>query len=1857
MSATSPFRHACPPLYENTGSTARDYLMLERNLLTHLKLALLLSIVASSVLLKAKIVPSEGDGFTEGGRRSGWLALASFEFAAALFTIGAAVWQYFDASEDMRRARPFMESSSRAHTRPKSLMSAEAQKLIEEIRDGYGSGRSAQAKMQQDPSLQAVIGNLTTTLENACRNVSEDLYAKSPHFILEMVQNADDNKYAEGTKPTLTIRIEDHAVTFSSNELGFEPANVRAICSVGKSTKKGMSGRCYVGFKSCFKVADVVHIASRDFQFKFDKREKLGMITPIWCTDYPITKGQTTFRLELSPGESGAALAEHASKLEPSLLLFLRQLNTLKVETALSGQNPQTIHFKYRTTDDPDVITLTRWEDHRTTRDTYFIVHHTVQGMPEEEKRRDINSTEVTLAFPIDKEGAPQARAEYAHAFLPLRKYGFKFIIQADFLTPASREDILEEKPWNITLRGGLLAAVLAAIERLKTREAMKFTWFRFLPLETDVSNGYFKPLVANVRRSLAAKSLFLSQDGEYHRAGQLLILPYWAVYQEKENDKSVTKPLIPEEYLPFVWYLHSSYDTGISGDGPLLEGLGLKRMNSAQFINALQAMVNKRAHEGRSPAWFDAVYSNLYRIYDEPSNPNQKRGRRSYPYQAPIEALKLIPLSDGTWSSKVDGLKIYFDFNLGDIPDDLGLYRLRPSTDLSLAPRSFYQRMGVQAAKPADIAKQLMERHRHNPPTELAALIKHARFLFTHRETVHGAVSLNHFRVMDSQGELGHGKDMYLPGESSGRLETVLPSPPARFLHHAYIEQYSNDPTLQKKWLKWLSDGSNGLGLHTSPRLTADMKLSEEAALMLEKVNTRQLLAILKRHWSGDRGSTKLSRDAQNQISNTLVECGGVRVQLRQTYVKRNSLADDTSGLPFLPLDEPENPEWDFLRRFGVSSEINGSFYLRQLKGLQSQGEALSEEDMNALYRQLETRFNDDATAIREAFHTLPLIYNYKKKEWCAFADAVWTGPANMRFKTAVQTLYPHQEALFCRCLQLAKPSHADLIVNEVKQLVSQLRDENLAEGKLKEMIDLLTELSRFIHKNPEEVSTATSPLHELRNEPIFPVRLPESGDVVLRRIADQPFYVPDASEQFKHLFDQWVPLLAIASSVEYNRLRALLDCKIFDGLIRLEDAVHTENPVFVKKHKDKKLTKSYLSKREYIVRFCFAHHRYGPTKPVKESLARLKNLKIFVADSVGLTHVLGDVKRTVKADMHFDEKRFSVCVDRNLVVPAYRHQLLISNKLASLFGMNAANVLTIAQNSTGALDQMCRADKIPPLDADAFDDFEWLREAQDQESDSESDELDGDEEPPAATQGGGSRTQTQRGRPKQTQRTQSAPSSSRSASPEAPAPTQSARRRSGQTQTQPVHPLPTPRPSTQPTTPGAVDDELEEEEEEQEEDRFGEDDIEMLARGAKANAHLVRQHMRDRSGRRRGVKRKAAQDLSGSVAKRAREDGDEQGGASGSTGTAAGADAKDEEEEPDVEIEVEEDELDEDEESMQVDPVEDIPDDAPQRVIDVLGEHYFGAENWTSARRGHVPDFEPYEGDAVGNITYKDVEGELTRYLRGGQDVPAWAEAYPTYHILVKTTTGAHETPFTLSEREVTAATDMSMPAGEDAVPTDVLVVMRVSGPRGSQKLQAYVDPLACYRKDSIFSDSDMTNGSLPSTKPNPMVYRSLLCKDEDEGGDKKGLPADLKYSLRKFRELDFRCNRGDEVEVGDPDAPLPGPDDERFEVLMGAGFMGVAGVDMVFVIVLVVCALGLGTGWSELGVVGCTVRGWLNEGQAFDLMDRKAGGKRNEARRRARFIYARPAPAGAKMESGNTDQKCARAALKSGLSLHRI
>lgn len=90
-------------LVENIGSTARDYCMLERNILSHLKLALLLSILSSSLLLHARLVPDSHDD-----QKSSSIPLASIEFVAAMACIVAGVWEYYSGYQDLRNSRAFL---------------------------------------------------------------------------------------------------------------------------------------------------------------------------------------------------------------------------------------------------------------------------------------------------------------------------------------------------------------------------------------------------------------------------------------------------------------------------------------------------------------------------------------------------------------------------------------------------------------------------------------------------------------------------------------------------------------------------------------------------------------------------------------------------------------------------------------------------------------------------------------------------------------------------------------------------------------------------------------------------------------------------------------------------------------------------------------------------------------------------------------------------------------------------------------------------------------------------------------------------------------------------------------------------------------------------------------------------------------------------------------------------------------------------------------------------------------------------------------------------------------------------------------------------------------------------------------------------------------------------------------------------------------------------------------------------------------------------------------------------------------------------------------------------------------------
>ena len=80
----------------------------------------------------------------------------------------------------------------------------------------------------------------------ALARLSTELYSRDTHFVLELVQNADDNSYPPGCSPTLEFILEPDTITVLNNESGFTEAHIRALCDVGKSTK-GQHRYGYIG--------------------------------------------------------------------------------------------------------------------------------------------------------------------------------------------------------------------------------------------------------------------------------------------------------------------------------------------------------------------------------------------------------------------------------------------------------------------------------------------------------------------------------------------------------------------------------------------------------------------------------------------------------------------------------------------------------------------------------------------------------------------------------------------------------------------------------------------------------------------------------------------------------------------------------------------------------------------------------------------------------------------------------------------------------------------------------------------------------------------------------------------------------------------------------------------------------------------------------------------------------------------------------------------------------------------------------------------------------------------------------------------------------------------------------------------------------------------------------------------------------------------------------------------------------------------------------------------------------------------------------------------------------------------------
>ena len=95
------------------------------------------------------------------------------------------------------------------------------------------------------PSQESADGR---KLHKALQLLSASLYSSDVHFIMELIQNADDNHYDTAVViPTLHMQLFPHAIVVFNNEIGFSKENITAVCNVNGSTKANKTG--YIGQK------------------------------------------------------------------------------------------------------------------------------------------------------------------------------------------------------------------------------------------------------------------------------------------------------------------------------------------------------------------------------------------------------------------------------------------------------------------------------------------------------------------------------------------------------------------------------------------------------------------------------------------------------------------------------------------------------------------------------------------------------------------------------------------------------------------------------------------------------------------------------------------------------------------------------------------------------------------------------------------------------------------------------------------------------------------------------------------------------------------------------------------------------------------------------------------------------------------------------------------------------------------------------------------------------------------------------------------------------------------------------------------------------------------------------------------------------------------------------------------------------------------------------------------------------------------------------------------------------------------------------------------------------------------------
>jgi hypothetical protein len=1115
--------------------------------------------------------------------------------------------------------------------------------------------------VEMSPEIAEGTRNILEDYNNALKTLSEDLYSKDTHFVLELVQNADDNDYPKSAEPEISFRLSADCIVVQNNEIGFNDRNVQALCRVRQSTKKkqksaGFIGEKGIGFKSVFTATDRPEIHSNGYHFRFDRTDEshvLGFVVPHWCDDGGHPQEVTTIVL---PAKKDSAFTnEKLAELSDELLLFLRKLRKISVFDQIDG-----VIRKFRRRDVSGIVCLTSESEKLgglqpdvTERRYKYVEHSYSTADLKEEKRPEVEGASIVLAFPLAEDRSAAAdSSQQLYAFLPVRDYGFRFLVQGDFLLSSSREDVHKSPVWNKRARDEIAKAFVRALEPFKHDVALKYSFLQFVPRKGDITDPFFLEAGEKILAELKEADCVLAESKEWRKPREVI------------NADDDLREIFPNEDVKRI--LGVEYvSRDLKAPQATLDRLGVGTANAQTLL----ALIEKDAEmPGRPIAWLQA----LYRYCDKKLSSDTLVKK--------FQALAAIKLDSGEMRQLV-GPTIYFPLQRGKrygFEHELPLLH----SDLVVGQgaddvQKFLARVGVKRSEPYWlVVHHILPKHAVTdwPSDYRSVLSGHVAYIkdnlprFLKGATEAGesqplALSrLGAGLFLQSKAKLEDGRCVF---ERAGRMYLSDAFRPPIMLErllrgvadqtHFVSETYLGEPgdgegeEEARGRASW-RDFFYALGVNSFPVVESvqagggtdiDWEAGAELAhlLVAEDLRTRKrTIELLDRNWnhyskylearSIPRRGGPIVRASKLRLAISSMKAPSKRrgeFTLSQTYRDVEHVrAVFGESVPYLDADVANA---DFLDAVNVTHRVDAAACTKRLDQLRTL-EKVNTRVVKTIYRELERLVPAEGSLVKNAFEEEARIYVPSIRKWFTARDVVWIfgGEFMDRHCPSLETAYREHQTFFVRHLEVHREASDGALIKALPSLEEYGESHSVRKN---EALRIYRRLAKSLREyqlehpddEPEWISTA-------RSEAIFLDHMDRMVQV------DNDMYIADdARLATAFMAHERISILAVDSWQVYP----LLDLLELAGMKKLSAVAKYELGAVDDSALDADTTRRIRERSSHLMRLLYAKAHRAFDRASRQGLwSDLRSLEVRTAPALEVEAVISDNRARVPTDTY---------------------------------------------------------------------------------------------------------------------------------------------------------------------------------------------------------------------------------------------------------------------------------------------------------------------------------------------------------------------------------------------------------------------------------------------------------------------------------------------------------------------------------------------------------------------------------------------------------------------------------------------